>query len=262
MSSSEEDSNISASTTDKGKKNIGGRPYGPVWEYFTKGAELRLLIEKMNITGGGLKNYSKTRWTTASDTIESILLLENVLKKIVEDGIFTNDQISNLGFKNGQFSRIITIVGSIWQKFGRDRASGNILIAHLQLYKENKYPYDATYVQGHDIPITWWNSIEPIPNYLQELALKILAIVPNSASCERNFSLLTWLTGNKRIQIDIQKLETIAKLHTYYNSNAKKELSYFADEMNENEVLKILNQTNIETFEKILEEEDLDKDEF
>ncbi|CAG8801385.1 17474_t:CDS:2, partial [Gigaspora rosea] len=44
-------------------------------------AELRLLIEKMNITGGGLKNYSKTRWTTASDTIESILLLENVLKK-------------------------------------------------------------------------------------------------------------------------------------------------------------------------------------
>ncbi|CAG8813657.1 3483_t:CDS:2, partial [Gigaspora rosea] len=88
-----------------------------------------------------------------------------------------------LGFKNGQFSRIITIVGSIWQKFGRDRAN-------------------------------------------------------------------------------IQKLETIAKLHTYYNSNAKKELSYFADEMNENEVLKILNQTNIETFEKILEEEDLDKDEF
>ncbi|KAF0552268.1 zinc finger bed domain-containing protein 1-like [Gigaspora margarita] len=168
----------------------------------------------------------------------------------------------NLGFKNGQFSRIIKIVGSIWQKLGKDYASRNILIAYLWLYKENKYPYNASYVQGHDIPITWWNSIEPIPNYLQELALKILAIGPNSASCERNFSLLTWLTGNKRIQIDIQKLETIAKLHIYYNSNAKRELSYFANEMTKNEVLKILNQTNIETLEKILEDEDLDKAEF
>ncbi|CAG8848342.1 41431_t:CDS:2, partial [Gigaspora margarita] len=40
MSSSEEDTNISASTTDKGKKNIGGHPYGPVWEYFTKGEKV------------------------------------------------------------------------------------------------------------------------------------------------------------------------------------------------------------------------------
>ncbi|CAG8786753.1 16838_t:CDS:2, partial [Racocetra fulgida] len=43
--------------------------------------QLRLLIEQMNITGGSLKNYSKTRWTTASETIESVLNLEKVLKK-------------------------------------------------------------------------------------------------------------------------------------------------------------------------------------
>ncbi|CAG8529108.1 8222_t:CDS:2 [Cetraspora pellucida] len=208
MSSSEEDTSISASTTDKGKKNIGGHPYGSVWEYFTKGekirkgrykatcnlcgtlwhrgepielethlanhctkadstiirqfltrilsnnseknesnkkrkrniqgklnssfticgipwhiienpffiealketnlsykpptcqylsgAELRLLIEKMNITGGGLKNYLKTRWTTASESIESILHLEIVLKKIIEDKILINDQINRI----------------------------------------------------------------------------------------------------------------------------------------------------------------------
>ncbi|CAG8832937.1 22199_t:CDS:2, partial [Cetraspora pellucida] len=110
--------------------------------------------------------------------------------------------------------------------------------AHLRLYKEKKYPYDQPYAQGYDIPIIWWNSIEPEPKYLQELALKILAIVPNSVSCERNFSLLIWLTGNKRTQIDIQNLETIAKLCTYYNSNAKKELSYFANEMTEDEIRK------------------------
>jgi hypothetical protein len=37
----------------------------------------------MNITGGGIKNYSKTRWTTASETVESILNLEKILKKVV-----------------------------------------------------------------------------------------------------------------------------------------------------------------------------------
>ncbi|CAG8796183.1 13652_t:CDS:2, partial [Dentiscutata erythropus] len=112
-----------------------------------------------------------------------------------------------------------------------------------------------------DIPIIWWNSIEPEPNYLQELAIKILAIVPNSTSCERNFSLLNWLTRNRRIQLDIQKLESISKLCIFYNSNTKKELSYFASKISEKEVLEILNQTNTKTFEKVLEKEGFDKKE-
>ncbi|CAG8751830.1 15369_t:CDS:2 [Cetraspora pellucida] len=41
MSSSEEDTSISASTTDKDKKNIDSCPYSPVWEYFTKGEKIR-----------------------------------------------------------------------------------------------------------------------------------------------------------------------------------------------------------------------------
>ncbi|CAG8689107.1 11357_t:CDS:2, partial [Cetraspora pellucida] len=137
-----------------------------------------------------------------------------------------------LGFKNNQFSRIIKIVDSIWQKFKKDHACWNVL-----------------------------NSIKSELKYLQELALKILAIVPNSVSCKRKFSLLTWLTENKQIQINIQNLETIAKLCTYYNFNAKKELFYFANEMIKNEVLKILNQINIKTFEERLEKEIFDKDE-
>ncbi|CAG8826977.1 23373_t:CDS:1, partial [Gigaspora rosea] len=97
---------------------------------------------------------------------------------------------------------IITIVGSIWQRYRNDYTSYNILVAHLRLYRDKIKPYDASYIQGHDTPIVWWNSIEIEPNYLQELALKVLAIVPNSASCERNFSLLAWLTGNRQTQID------------------------------------------------------------
>ncbi|CAG8810040.1 18695_t:CDS:2, partial [Gigaspora rosea] len=66
---------------------------------------------------------------------------------------------------------------------------------------------------------------------------------------------------NKRIQLNTQKLETIAKLCTYYNSNAKKELSYFANNMDEKQLLEILNQTNIENFKEVLEREDVDEDE-
>ncbi|CAG8801070.1 980_t:CDS:1, partial [Gigaspora rosea] len=44
-------------------------------------AEIRSLIEQYKIDGGGLKNYSKTRWTTANDTVESVIHLEKVLKK-------------------------------------------------------------------------------------------------------------------------------------------------------------------------------------
>ncbi|RIB18836.1 hypothetical protein C2G38_2309201 [Gigaspora rosea] len=176
-------------------------------------------------------------------------------------GYFLTPNYRNIGFKSGQFSRIIKIVGSISKKFGNDEADSNILTAHLRLYKENKYPYNESYVPGVDIPIIWWNSIDAEPNYLRELALIILSIVPNSASCERNFSLLTWLTSNKHIQLNTQKLETIAKLCTYYNSNAKKELSYFANNMDEKQLLEILNQTNIENFKEVLEREDVDEDE-
>ncbi|CAG8518024.1 23228_t:CDS:2 [Gigaspora rosea] len=37
---------------------------------------------------------------------------------------------------------------------------------------------------NHDISINWWNSIEQESKYLQNLALKILEIVPNSVSCK------------------------------------------------------------------------------
>lgn len=140
---------------------------------------------------------------------------------------------------------------------GKDLASGYILISQLRQYKNQEEPYNASYVPGYDIPNTWWNTIEPEPDYLQVLALKLLAIVPNSASCERNFSLLSWLTGNKRLQLDVQNLESIAKMCSFFNANAKKELPYFSAKMTEEQILQILNETNTQ----ILEEEDFDQEE-
>lgn len=135
---------------------------------------------------------------------------------------------------------------------GKDLASGHILTSHLRLYKTFEEPYDESYEPGHDIPLKWWETIESEPNYLQELALKVLAIIPNSASCERNFSLLSWLTNSKRLQLKVENLESIAKICCFYNTNAKKELSYFSANMTENQVLQVLYEVN----GQILEEEE------
>ncbi|CAG8816588.1 30679_t:CDS:2 [Gigaspora margarita] len=40
MSSSDEDISTSTSNIEKSKKNLGGRPDGPVWNYFTKGEKV------------------------------------------------------------------------------------------------------------------------------------------------------------------------------------------------------------------------------
>ncbi|RIB24338.1 ribonuclease H-like domain-containing protein [Gigaspora rosea] len=220
------------------------------------GAEIRLLIEQYKIDGGGLKNYSKTRWTTASDTIEKsncatlgdcylslaksaaaikklpiyqqnefhrycFNVINNRFKEFDKDlyllGYFLTPNFRNLGFKKGQFSRIILIVGAIWQKLNNNHTS------------------------GHDTPLLWWNSLEPEPTYLQVIALKILAITSNSASCERNFSLFTWLTGNKRIQLSTEKLETIAKLCF------DKEILLLDDDLESNLDSDSLSKSNIKT---------------
>jgi hypothetical protein len=50
---------------------------------FYIGAKLRQLIEENNIIGGGLKLYCKTRWTTSSESVNSILNLKFILEKVL-----------------------------------------------------------------------------------------------------------------------------------------------------------------------------------
>jgi hypothetical protein len=137
---------------------------------------------------------------------------------------------------------------------GNDVDSGYILISHLRLYndKTKENPYNEPYMLGYDIPLKWWETIESEPNYFQQLALKVLAITPNSASCEQNFSLLSWLTDNRRLQLDVENLESIVKICCFSNTNAKKELPYFSANMSENQILQILNEMN----RQILKEEE------
>src|SRR3954469_10771166 len=46
-------------------------------------SKITQLIKEKGINGGGLKLYCKTRWTTASESINSVINLESVLKAFV-----------------------------------------------------------------------------------------------------------------------------------------------------------------------------------
>jgi hypothetical protein len=59
------------------------------------GSKLTQMIKEKKITGGGIKSYSKTRWTTASESIDSVIKLEPVLVEFVIEHhhLLTNDKI-------------------------------------------------------------------------------------------------------------------------------------------------------------------------
>lgn len=68
---------------------------------------------------------------------------------------------------------------------------------------------------------------EPEPNVLPKVACHLFAISPNSASCERGFSTLGWLFHKRRLNLKLERLESMCKLITYWKSNFKTELGFY-----------------------------------
>ena len=86
----------------------------------------------------------------------------------------------------------------IWSKYGGGENSCRILLSQLRKYSEYKAPYDMTYIDNYDTPELWWSTCRQPNNYIQQLALKLFAITPHQAACERVFSMLNWMIGTKR----------------------------------------------------------------
>ena len=82
----------------------------------------------------------------------------------------------------------------IWSKFGGNANSCTTLLSQLRRYCERKAPYDMEYKEGYDTPSIWWSTCRQPNNHIQKLALKLLAITPHQAACERVFSILNWMT--------------------------------------------------------------------
>ena len=111
-----------------------------------------------------------------------------------------------------------------------DFASCRILCSQLLQYKNKKLPFNQAFTEGMDDPYTWWASIESEPVHLQEFALALFSVCPNSASCERGFSICGWISNKRRLRLGTERLESMLKMITYYRLNVSMELGFFGKE--------------------------------
>lgn len=315
---------------------------------YQAGAKLTQLIKENGIPGGGIKLYCKTRWTTASDSVDSIIRLEPVLEQIVtDDSNLLNDKVKrviqtrnffsdlrilsfvlnplrkavlalesrsatlgdcflslirlsavlkklprsfnqnfrnhcfnvmnerfkefdddkyitcffldprfrNKPLKDKSYSRIVRCATTIGKRLGFDLMESRALCEQIRNYRDSNPPFDLDESCSLDDPLNWWNLIDtdPQPNSLPRIALHLLSICPNSASCERGFSTLGWLFNDRRLNLNINRLESMGKMIMHWKSNAKKELGFYGTDKNNNQI-------NIQIAEALAETND-DEDE-
>ena len=99
--------------------------------------------------------------------------------------------------------RILRCVGSIGQRLGFDLYEIETLFDQLEKYRKGAYPFDLELIVAKNNPMRWWKLIEtdPEPNVLSKVAIHLLSICPNLATCECGFSTLGWLYGKFRIYV-------------------------------------------------------------
>ena len=103
------------------------------------------------------------------------------------------------GFTDNTFREVCLNAMKVWKNFANGgKRSCQILLSQLRKYSKYRPPYDMEYADDYDTPEMWWSTCRQPDNFIQELALKLFAITPHQASCERVFSVLNWMTGKRR----------------------------------------------------------------
>jgi len=117
--------------------------------------------------------------------------------------------------------------------------------------------YNLDY-QGFQSPLIWWQFIDNDNNHnlLRKIALKLFAIVPHSASCERNFSSLGWFYEKYRQNLNLTTVESMSKIRHFYLTYSHSELQYSGKNFSEEEISDILKESNLFNQDDELEEED------
>src|SRR5436305_3222838 len=68
----------------------------------------------------------------------------------------------------------------------------------------------------------------------------IFSITPHSASCERLFSSLGWIIGKRRTNLDVETVETMAKIYRTSLTHFQKSLNY-SNSISEIDIEQMLN---------------------
>ncbi|CAG8822037.1 3983_t:CDS:2, partial [Gigaspora margarita] len=124
---------------------------------------------------------------------------------------FIHPQYRGKGLNNNGFHKAALTAIEIWQSLGHTRSESNELVALMRRFEAKLPPFDLPYVS----------------------ALRIFSINPTQANCERNFSMLKWILGDRQTSLDINKLEGMSKIKSYYTANIRRELNFFGKELTE-----------------------------
>jgi len=140
----------------------------------------------------------------------------------------------------------------------KDKTSVQKLIGNLANFKCKEGIYKLEYNEEFYSPQTWWKFVDNNTNILRKVALKLFAIVPHSASCERIFSGLGWFYSNRRQNLSVTTVESMSKIRHFCFKNTSSELQYSGKTHTEEELVQMLNNSNLFEDDKLdlLEEED------
>ncbi|RGB35014.1 hypothetical protein C1646_759827 [Rhizophagus diaphanus] len=115
---------------------------------------------------------------------------------------------------------------------GSGENSCSELVRQIRAFIQYEKPYDLKYVPGMDNIFLWWRLCNPMAN-------------------------------KRRTRLNVEKLESMAKLHTHYITNAKFELKFayntFSEDQFQNEVWETF--SNLSFFDNDDVESDYDDDE-
>ncbi|CAB5157672.1 unnamed protein product [Rhizophagus irregularis] len=154
-----------------------------------------------------------------------------------------------------EFDNLIELAGELWKEWGHKKNSTAELYSQIGKYRLGKKPYNRPYSSKHDTPLNWWLLINDGKNQLSRLAIKLFSITPHSASCERIFSSLGWFFGKRRQRLQLNTLQSMAKIHRYSLSHMKTSVGHVSGTYDGEELRDLL-------FERNNESEDTDDDIF
>src|SRR6185369_1243855 len=119
------------------------------------------------------------------------------------------------GCQSHVFRQASLTAAQYWQALGHTDTAVAELLTHLRMFKRGDTPWNMDYNKRLETPMAWWLTFDAKMSQLPDLALKLFSIVPSQAGCERNFSTLGWMLGDRRTRLTSKKIESMAKIRLF-----------------------------------------------
>ena len=150
--------------------------------------------------------------------------------------------------------KIPNIVAYLKEYKHSKKQSAEALLSQLGEFHLQTTPFNSPFNSQINSPLNWWKMCKPTPPYLRLLAMKLFSIAPHAASCERVWSVCGWMIGKRRTRLSVDNLEAMLKIHSYYITNSKSELTNYGKDRTAEEIHVALND-----IQRDIEDDEIDE---